>query len=85
MKSWYVFPPDPRANISKPALYSVSDNCCFEDNPVPVAVCLRAHFRESRVAISVRHGVCMSVAFGAKNDRTGFDKDVIQLVKCMDG
>jgi len=55
MKSWYVIHPEPCTKMSKPALYCVSDNGCFGDDAVAVAFCLRAHFRESRVAMSVWH------------------------------
>jgi hypothetical protein len=57
MKSWYVVHPAPCNKMSKPALYCVSDNGCFVDDVVVLACCLRACFRESRVAIAVRH-VC---------------------------
>lgn len=56
MKSWYVIYPEPRIEISKPALYCVSDSGCFREDEIALAFCLRACFRESRVAISVRHG-----------------------------
>ena len=61
MKSWYVIHPEPRTKISKPALYCVSDNGCFGNDAVVLAFCLRACFRESRVAISIRHG-CVSIS-----------------------
>jgi len=48
--------------MSKPALYCVSDNGCFGDEAVAVAFCLRAHFRESRVAMSVWHELCVYLA-----------------------
>ena len=61
MKSWYVIHPEPRTKMSKPALYCVSDNDCFGNDAVAVAFCLRALFRESRVAMTVWHeSVCIS-------------------------
>jgi len=52
MNSWYVVQFAPRNKMSKPAPYCVSDNGCFVDEVVVLACCLRACFRESRVAIS---------------------------------
>lgn len=55
MKSWYLIHPEPRIKISKPVLYCVSDNGCFRDDSVAVALCTRADLRDLRVAMSIRH------------------------------
>ena len=52
MKFSYVIHSEPRTKISKPALYCMSVNGCFRDDAAAVAFCLRAHFRESKVAMS---------------------------------
>lgn len=56
MKSWYAIRSESRTKISKPVLYCMSDNGGFGDDPIAVALCLKAHLRESRVAMSVHHG-----------------------------
>lgn len=64
MKSSYVVHPGPRSKVSKPALYCASESgCLWDEVDVSVALCLRAHFRESRVAISIRYEL-VRVPFG---------------------
>lgn len=61
MNSWYVIHPESCNRISKPALYSVSDNACPGDDAISLASFLSARFRESRVVILAWYG-CVSVS-----------------------